>query len=61
LKLALNYDIKARLPSGYRAVIGHDYIECGESAKKCRFKAIEIISISENGKEEEGVPLNIEA
>ena len=50
MKFMLEYNMKTVLPSGYRAVIGEDCVGCGECAKYCQFDAIEIISISINGK-----------
>ncbi|MDO9566694.1 MAG: 4Fe-4S dicluster domain-containing protein [Candidatus Desulfaltia sp.] len=55
LKFMFEYNMKTVLPSGYRAVIGEDCIGCGECVKYCQFDAIEIISISNNGKEKKKV------
>lgn len=51
MKFMNEYNMKALLPSGYRAIIGEDCIGCGECAKYCQFDAIEIVSFSDNGKE----------
>ncbi|MDI6686836.1 MAG: 4Fe-4S dicluster domain-containing protein [Desulfobacterales bacterium] len=55
LKFMFEYNMKTVLPSGYRAVVGEDCIGCGECVKYCQFDAIEIISISDNGKEKKKV------
>ena len=51
MKFMSEYNMKTVIPSGYRAIVGEDCVGCGECAKHCQFDAIEIILISDNGKE----------
>lgn len=51
IKAMSEYNMKVVLPSGHRAVVGEDCVGCGECAKYCQFDAIEMISVSDNGKE----------
>ena len=51
MKFMSEYNMKTIIPSGYRAMVGEDCVGCGECAKHCQFDAIEIILISDNGKE----------
>jgi ferredoxin len=52
IKSIFKYKIYFLLPSGYLAVISDNCDGCGECEKYCQFNAIEIMKISENGKEE---------
>ena len=51
IKTMSEYNMRTVIPSGYRAIIGEDCVGCGECLKYCQFDALEMISISDNGKE----------
>jgi ferredoxin len=50
MKMRNELGMKNLLPSGYRAQIGEDCVGCGTCEKNCKFAAIEIKEISDNGK-----------
>ena len=53
IKNVKEYKMRSVLPSGYRAITKEDCTGCGECANNCQFEAIEIITVTDNGKKKE--------